>query len=89
MKWQNRLLAGHVLEWICVDLYYGFHFITSLDILNRWGNLIYEYYDPAGTWDGKTQGGTLVEEGTYFYIIKAQFYGGEEITKQGFVQVVH
>lgn len=56
-------------------------------IVNRWGNKIYEYYDPAGGWDGKTEGGTVVEEGTYFYIIKAQFYGGEEITKQGFVQV--
>ena len=24
-------------------------------ILNRWGNLIYEYTDPAGGWDGKNQ----------------------------------
>lgn len=57
-------------------------------ILNRWGNKIYEYSDPAGKWDGKTQGGTLVEEGTYFYIIKATFEGSdEEVTKQGFVQV--
>lgn len=56
-------------------------------ILNRWGNKIYEYSDPAGKWDGKTQGGTLVEEGTYFYIIKATFEGGEEVTKQGFVEV--
>jgi hypothetical protein len=58
-------------------------------IVNRWGNKIYEYYDPAGGWDGRTEGGTVVEEGTYFYIIKAQFYGGEEVTKQGFVQVVY
>jgi subtilisin-like proprotein convertase family protein len=58
-------------------------------ILNRWGNKIYEYSDPAGKWDGKTQGGTLVEEGTYFYIIKAIFEGGEEVTKQGFVQVMY
>jgi len=58
-------------------------------IVNRWGNTIYEYFDPAGKWDGKTQGGDLVAEGTYFYIIKATFEGGEEITKHGFVQVVH
>jgi subtilisin-like proprotein convertase family protein len=57
-------------------------------ILNRWGNKIYEYTDPNGSWDGRTSGGTVVEEGTYFYIIKAQFFGAEEeITKQGFVQV--
>lgn len=56
-------------------------------ILNRWGNKIYEYFDPAGKWDGYTQGGNLVEEGTYFYIIKATFEGGQEVTKQGFVQL--
>jgi hypothetical protein len=57
-------------------------------ILNRWGNKIYEFIDPAGSWDGRTTGGDLVEEGTYFYIIKAKFFGSdEEITKQGFVQV--
>jgi subtilisin-like proprotein convertase family protein len=58
-------------------------------ILNRWGNLIYEYDDPAGGWDGRTKGGDLVDEGTYFYIIKAELEGGEELTKQGFVQVYH
>lgn len=57
-------------------------------ILNRWGNKVYEFTDPAGSWDGKTSGGTVVDEGTYFYIIKAKFFGSDdEITKQGFVQV--
>lgn len=56
-------------------------------ILNRWGNVIYQYSDPAGGWDGKTQAGNLCDEGTYFYIIKATFEGGEEVTKQGFVQL--
>jgi subtilisin-like proprotein convertase family protein len=56
-------------------------------ILNRWGNKIYQYSDPAGGWDGKTQNGNLCEEGTYFYIIKAVFESGEEVTKQGFVQL--
>ncbi len=59
-------------------------------ILNRWGNTIYEYIDPAGKWDGRSSNGTIVEEGTYFYIIKAKFIGSdEEITKHGFVQVKH
>jgi len=63
--------------------------IFNCTILNRWGNKIYEFNDPAGSWDGRTSGGTVVEEGTYFYVIKAQFYGGEEVTKQGFIQVRH
>ena len=56
-------------------------------ILNRWGHTIYEYDDPAGGWDGRTKGGDFVEDGTYFYIIKAELESGEELTKQGFVQV--
>ena len=56
-------------------------------ILNRWGNTIYTYTDPAGGWDGKTQDGKLVEEGTYFYKINATFDGGIDIEKHGFVYV--
>ena len=56
-------------------------------ILNRWGNTIYTYTDPAGGWDGKTQDGKLVEEGTYFYKIQATFDGGIDIEKHGFVYV--
>ena len=59
------------------------------NIINRWGNPIYEYNDPAGHWDGKTMKGDLVDEGTYFYIIKAKFASGEEVTKHGFVQVIY
>jgi hypothetical protein len=55
--------------------------------LNRWGNIIYEYSDPAGHWDGKTAGGELVEEGTYFYRIDAVLDGGQELQKHGFVVV--
>jgi hypothetical protein len=56
-------------------------------ILNRWGNVIFEYTNPADKWDGSDQSGKQVEEGTYFYIIKAVMESDEELTKQGFVQV--
>jgi subtilisin-like proprotein convertase family protein len=58
-------------------------------ILNRWGNVIYTFTNPAGTWDGKTSDGKLVEEGNYFYRINATFDGGVEIEKHGFVYVIH
>ncbi len=54
-------------------------------ILNRWGDLIYEYDDPAGGWNGRTMNGKLVDEGTYFYKINATFEGGKEVLKHGFV----
>jgi len=57
-------------------------------IFNRWGNLIYEYSDPAGTWDGKTANGKPVTEGTYFYKIVGRFDGlTDEFVKHGFVVV--
>jgi hypothetical protein len=56
-------------------------------IMNRWGNVIYEYTDPAGGWDGKTQDGTLVEEGVYFYKIDATLEGGEDVRLHGFVHL--
>lgn len=56
-------------------------------ILNRWGNVIYSFTDPTGSWDGKTSEGKLVEEGTYFWRIFATFDGGIEIKKHGFVYV--
>lgn len=58
-------------------------------IVNRWGNIIYEFNDVHGTWNGKDKGGNLVSEGVYFYTIKAKIIGGEELTKHGFIQVVH
>ena len=54
-------------------------------ILNRWGNLIYEYTDPAGSWDGTNKSGNVVNEGTYFYKIDATFEGGQAVQKHGFV----
>ena len=57
-------------------------------IVNRWGNVIYEFDDPNGQWDG-TSNGTKVAEGTYYYIIDAVIEGGEELQKHGFIQVVH
>lgn len=56
-------------------------------IVNRWGNPIYEYSDPAGSWDGKNSAGVTVDEGVYFYRIIATMESGVELTKQGFVQV--
>ncbi len=58
-------------------------------IINRWGNEVYFYNDPAAAWNGKTQNGEPVDEGTYFYSIKAVMSNNEEVVKQGFVQVYH
>jgi hypothetical protein len=56
-------------------------------ILNRWGNVVYEYTDPLGSWNGKNQNGKTVEDGSYYYHIEGTFNGGKEFEKDGFVEV--
>jgi hypothetical protein len=57
-------------------------------IVNRWGNLIYEFNNVNGFWDGRSQNGDFVEDGVYFYRIKAVAFGGREIDQHGFITVV-
>lgn len=57
-------------------------------IVNRWGNLIYEYSDVNGFWDGKDKSGNQVEDGVYFYKIDAKIFGGDELVKHGNITVV-
>ena len=44
----------------------------SMTIFDRWGLIIYESSDIGKiSWDGKNKSGSLVSDGTYFYIITA------------------
>lgn len=67
--------------------YVNYEGISSFNctILNRWGNVIFEYTNPADKWYGKTLAGDTVEEGTYFYRIDATLDGGIELQKHGFI----
>ena len=46
-------------------------------ILNRWGQKLYEWNDPAGGWDGKYHGND-VKEGVYFVLVEAKGADGKE-----------
>lgn len=44
---------------------------TSVEIYNRWGNLLYKSNDTNACWDGKNENtGEAVPKGTYIYLIK-------------------
>lgn len=60
-----------------------------MTIVNRWGNLVAEIDNPSNAWDGRDQNGDIIAEGTYFYNFTAKMATGEEVKKQGFVQVFH
>ena len=57
-------------------------------IVNRWGNLIYEYNDKGGSWNG-TSKGDPVSEGVYFYHITATAENGDQLSREGFVHVYY
>jgi hypothetical protein len=69
-------------------LFFGGIKTFNCTILNRWGQVIREYDNPAFMWDGKDEAGDDVVEGVYFYIAKAVSNGGNEIMKHGNVTLV-
>jgi gliding motility-associated-like protein len=55
----------------------------ELVVYNRWGALLFESVGTGNCWDGRTKAGTLVPEGTYYYIARVL-----EQEKAGWVQVI-
>jgi gliding motility-associated-like protein len=69
-------------------LFFGGLKTFNCTILNRWGQVIREYDNPAFMWDGKDEAQDDVLEGVYFYIVNAVTNGGNEIKKHGNVTLV-
>ena len=57
-------------------------------IFNRWGNLVYEYTDPAGGWDG-TYRGKPVDTGVYYYVVTALGSDGKKHNRSGDINVLN
>ena len=58
--------------------------IVSLEkkIYNRWGQLIFTSKQVNEPWNGRTNSGVKVPEGTYYYIIDVTFYNlGSEVSE--------
>ena len=68
---------------------------VSIQIFNRWGNLIYENSNYQNDWNGTDQSGKPLEEGVYFYMAtpnseKYEYDNKEKTlyTLHGFVHLV-
>jgi gliding motility-associated-like protein len=61
----------------------------NITIMNRWGNVIHIAQNQTGTefWNGKTDSGDPVNEGTYFYIFDGTLKDGTYLKKDGFVDI--
>ncbi len=60
----------------------------DLDIYDRWGKKVFHKEKLKGGWKGLNNGGQKLNNGTYFYVIKATFYDGETETYQGDVMIL-
>ena len=65
-------------------------YISELDVLifNRWGNEVANIEGINGTWNGKTQNGVDVTDGTYFYKYQATALNSEKLTGHGFLTLI-
>jgi gliding motility-associated-like protein len=59
----------------------------KINILNRWGRVLFESTDPSISWDATNKGGNKVAAGTYFYVIEATGFDTVEHKKSGHVTV--
>jgi gliding motility-associated-like protein len=69
-------------------LFYGGLSTFECVIVNRWGNTVREFTNPAFQWDGTDENGDKMEEGVYFYIARTVTNAGDEIEKHGLVHLV-
>ena len=56
-------------------------------ILNRWGQVLYQWTDPSQGWDGKYRG-SYVPAGAYYYVINYTGTDGKSREKTGDINVV-
>ncbi len=59
----------------------------DLQIFNRWGQKLYAFNGPKAAWDGLSETGTKVSDGTYFFFVKATGFDDKTIEKQGTVNL--
>ncbi len=57
--------------------------LSSLIIINRWGNKIKEMTNKVLSWDGRTTSGETCSDGIYYYIIQ-----NTQTTQKGFIQLL-
>jgi gliding motility-associated-like protein len=57
-------------------------------IFDRWGNLVFETNNAFEGWDGKNAKGEQLNSGVYVYIVEAECFSGEKLTKTGNVAII-
>ena len=63
--------------------------VGKINILNRWGNVVYESSDLSKSWDGKDQQNAMSSDGVYFYSLEYTSTNGELKKHSGFITLFH
>lgn len=61
--------------------------ITSLEIYNRWGNLLFRSA-PGTFWNGNSESGNPCSDGTYYYLLEYRTVNGEQRITKGFFTLI-
>ena len=65
-----------------VDLY-----DFNCKIFDRWGELIYEWSDISGGWDGKNRSGLNCNDGVYYYLVSYTTNDKKIVNRNGYLQL--
>ena len=68
-----------------IDIY-NFH----CTVFNRWGEIVWESYDPNAEWDGSYAGNDIMQDATYVWVINAKdSYNDKKYEFRGTVNILH
>lgn len=57
-------------------------------IYNRWGQLVYDWDDVAGGWNGKMNSGNIASDGTYYYVAELVDFSDKVYNETGFLTLI-
>jgi gliding motility-associated-like protein len=60
----------------------------KLIIFDRWGSELFNTSDVNRGWTGKNEGGNDMEEGTYYYVVEAEGFDGQNYNKGGYLTLL-
>lgn len=67
---------------------HGLKGLIMYRIFDRWGDLVFETNNAYEGWDGKNSKGEQLNSGVYVYIVEAECFSGQKLTKTGNVAII-
>ncbi len=78
----NETFVFEVLDGVSPDFYPD----NELIIFNRWGDIVYRAKPYLNDWDGRSETGNMLPDGTYYYILRLDISNG--VIKRGDITII-